>query len=82
MKKSSSSKSSPAMSSRPKANPMRPAPMTSPRPKPAAPAREVRKNQMMLDSAARVGDGYAKGGMVSGKGCGAALSGKTFSGTY
>ena len=37
---------------KPKAKPM----MSSPRPKPAGPAREVLKNQMALDRAAKLGD--------------------------
>ena len=49
-------------SPRPKAKPM----VKSKRPMPAGPAREKRKGQMMLDSAARSGDGYNKGGMVKG----------------
>lgn len=52
-------------SPRPKAKPM----VKSPRPKSAGPARAVRKGQAMLDSAARSGDGYAKGGMVKGGKC-------------
>lgn len=50
---------------RPKARPT--APVKSKRPMPAGPAREERKGQMKLDSAARSGDGYAKGGMVKKK---------------
>lgn len=52
-------------SPRSKAKPMK----TSPRPKAAGPAREVRKGQAKLDSIARSGDGYAKGGMVKGGKC-------------
>lgn len=50
-------------SPRPKARPA----VKSKRPMPAAPAREKRKNQMMVDMAARAGDGYAKGGMIKKK---------------
>jgi len=56
-------------SPRPKANPKMSSMRTSPRPKPAGPAREVRKGQMKLDSAARSGDGYKMGGAVKGKKC-------------
>lgn len=47
-------------SPRPKARPV----VKSKRPMPAGPARDTRKGQMKLDSIARSGDGYAKGGMV------------------
>lgn len=56
-------------SPRPKANPKGKPMVKSLRPKAAGPARAVRKGQAMLDSAARAGDGYAKGGMVKGGKC-------------
>ena len=71
----------PSQSQRPMPRPSKLAPSKSKRPK----SREDGLNQLRLDQAAKyAGEPLkrAKGGMVSGKGCGSAVKGKKYSGTF
>ena len=85
----STKSAAPAKSQRPMPRPRKLAPSKSRRPMHAGPAREDRAMKLKLESIARSDqgttdalprEGFKKGGMV--RGCGAAMSGKKYSGTF